>query len=54
MLLTHLQMGYDQEATIESVKAHFDGPVEFVDPGFNTSIQAPVSGQIGGPVRPET
>ena len=54
VLLTHLQMGYDHEATIESVKVHFDGPVELVDPGFNTSIQAPVSGQIGGPGRPET
>ena len=54
VLLTHLQMGYDQEATIESVRAHFDGPVELVDPGFNTSIQAPMSGPISGPGRPET
>ena len=38
VLLTHLQMGYDQEVTIESVKAHFDGPVELVDPGFTTAL----------------
>jgi len=38
VLLTHLQMGYDQEVTIESVKAHFDGPVELVDPGFTTTV----------------
>ena len=36
VLLTHLQMGYDRDATIESVRARFDGPVELVDPGFET------------------
>jgi ribonuclease BN (tRNA processing enzyme) len=39
VLLTHLQMGYDRGATVDSVRAHFDGgPVELVDPGFVTSI----------------
>ena len=40
VLLTHLQMGYDRDATIESVRARFDGPVELVDPGFETTISA--------------
>lgn len=38
VLLTHLQMGFDREATIESVRARFDGPIELVDPGFETTI----------------
>jgi len=38
VLLTHLQMGYDREATIQSVSSRFDGPVELVDPGFATTI----------------
>ena len=38
VLLTHLQMGFDRDATIESVRARFDGPVELVDPGFETTI----------------
>jgi ribonuclease BN (tRNA processing enzyme) len=40
VLLTHLQMGYDRAATIESVRARFDGPVELVDPGYETAISA--------------
>ena len=40
VLLTHLQMGYDRDATIESVRARFDGPVELVDPGYETTISA--------------
>ena len=40
VLLTHLQMGYDREATVASVRAGFDGPVELVDPGFETTIGA--------------
>ena len=40
VLLTHLQMGYDRDATIESVRARFDGPVELVDPGYETAISA--------------
>jgi ribonuclease BN (tRNA processing enzyme) len=38
VLLTHLQMGYDREATVESVRARFEGPVELVDPGYATTI----------------
>lgn len=38
VLLTHLQMGYDREATIKSVTSRFDGPVELVDPGFTTTV----------------
>ena len=38
VLLTHLQMGYDREATVESVRARFGGPVELVDPGYATTI----------------
>ena len=33
VLLTHLQMGNDETATIDSVRARFDGPVRFVWPG---------------------
>ena len=33
VLLTHLQMGHDAEATIASVRARFDGPVTMVQPG---------------------
>jgi ribonuclease BN (tRNA processing enzyme) len=41
VLLTHLQMGFDRAATIDSVRARFDrGPVELVDPGFETIIGA--------------
>jgi ribonuclease BN (tRNA processing enzyme) len=39
VLLTHILMGFDREATIESVRARFDGPVELVDPGFETTIE---------------
>ncbi|OGO54977.1 MAG: hypothetical protein A2Z32_09605 [Chloroflexi bacterium RBG_16_69_14] len=39
VLLTHLQMGFGRTATIDSVRARFDGgPVELVDPGFETII----------------
>jgi ribonuclease BN (tRNA processing enzyme) len=40
VLLTHLQMGYDRAATVASVRAGFDGPVELVEPGFETTIRA--------------
>lgn len=33
VLLTHLQMGNEPEAALESVRDLFDGPVEFVWPG---------------------
>ena len=39
VLLTHLQMGFDRDATVESVRRRYDGgPVELVDPGFETTI----------------
>jgi len=33
VLLTHLQMGFDPIATIESVAAIYDGPIDLVEPG---------------------
>jgi ribonuclease BN (tRNA processing enzyme) len=36
VLLTHLLMGHDREATVASVRALYNGPVELVDPGFET------------------
>ena len=33
VLLTHLQMGHDETATIDSVRAGYDGPVDLVRPG---------------------
>ena len=38
VLLTHLQMGNDEAATIEAVRARFDGPVELVEPGTRLEI----------------
>lgn len=38
VLLTHLQMGYDRDTAIASVRERYDGPVELVDPGFATTI----------------
>jgi len=38
VLLTHLQMGYGDAATIESVGIRFDGPVELVEPGSRFTI----------------
>ena len=38
VLLTHLQMGYSEAATIESVRSRFDGPVELVEPGGRFAI----------------
>jgi ribonuclease BN (tRNA processing enzyme) len=38
VLLTHIQMGFDRAATVDSVRARFDGPVELVDPGFETTV----------------
>jgi len=39
VLLTHLQMGHDPDETLASVRARFDGPVEFVWPG--TQVELP-------------
>jgi ribonuclease BN (tRNA processing enzyme) len=38
VLLTHIQMGFDRDETIASVRALYDGPVELVDPGFETEL----------------
>jgi ribonuclease BN (tRNA processing enzyme) len=38
VLLTHLQMGNDERATIEAVRARFEGPVELVEPGMQLEI----------------
>jgi ribonuclease BN (tRNA processing enzyme) len=40
VLLTHLQMGFDETATIESVTSTFSGPVSLVAPGDRFSIGA--------------
>ena len=39
VLLTHLLMGHDRDETIASVRAVFDGPVRFVDPGDRMTIE---------------
>ena len=53
VLLTHIQMGFDRAATIDSVHARFDGPVEFVDPGFESTIDTNDRGTppVGGAPR---
>jgi ribonuclease BN (tRNA processing enzyme) len=38
VLLTHLQMGYDPDDTIASVRAEYEGPVSFVWPGTQTDL----------------
>jgi ribonuclease BN (tRNA processing enzyme) len=38
VLLTHLLMGRDPDATIRSVRDRFDGPVELVEPGYDTEV----------------
>lgn len=38
LLLTHLQMGYDPDETIESVRAAYDGDVRFVWPGDHVTV----------------
>ena len=38
VLLTHLQMGFDPDATVASVEARYDGPVEFMEPGASFTI----------------
>jgi ribonuclease BN (tRNA processing enzyme) len=40
VLLTHLQMGFDDGATIDSVRARYDGPVTLVWPGERYVIGA--------------
>jgi ribonuclease BN (tRNA processing enzyme) len=38
VLLTHLLMGFDPDATIAAVRARYDGPVTLVEPGFVMDI----------------
>lgn len=38
VLLTHLQMGYDADETLASVRDAYDGPVEFVWPGTTVEV----------------
>ena len=38
VLLTHLQMGFDQAATAASVAAIYRGPIDFVEPGARFTI----------------
>jgi ribonuclease BN (tRNA processing enzyme) len=38
VLLTHLQMGFDRDATVASTAEHFNGPIDLVDPGYETEI----------------
>ena len=33
LLLTHIQMGFDPDATKAAVAEHYDGPIEVVEPG---------------------
>jgi ribonuclease BN (tRNA processing enzyme) len=40
VLLTHLQMGFDRDATVASVRSRYDGPVELVDPGMRFTLGA--------------
>jgi ribonuclease BN (tRNA processing enzyme) len=40
VLLTHLHMGLDLEATIAAVRARFDGPVEIMRPGLRLPLGA--------------
>ena len=40
VLLTHLQMGFDRDETVASVRGRFDGPVAFVEPGMHLVIGA--------------
>jgi ribonuclease BN (tRNA processing enzyme) len=39
ILLTHLQMGFDPGATVDSVQERYDGPVAFVEPGTTVLIE---------------
>jgi len=38
VLLTHLQMGFDRDETLATVRSRYDGPVELVEPGYRTTI----------------
>ena len=36
--LTHLQLGFDRDDTVASVRERYDGPVVLVEPGYETTI----------------
>jgi ribonuclease BN (tRNA processing enzyme) len=38
LLLTHLQMGFDRAATLASTAQCFSGPIDLVEPGYETEI----------------
>jgi ribonuclease BN (tRNA processing enzyme) len=38
VLLTHLQMGFDRDATVAATAEVFHGPIDLVDPGYKTDI----------------
>ncbi len=38
VLLTHIQMGFDPDETVASVRAEYDGPVSFVWPGTQLEL----------------
>lgn len=38
VLLTHIQMGFDRDEALDAVRSVYDGPVTFVDPGYQTEI----------------
>ena len=38
VLLTHLQMGFDPDETLASVRAEYGGPVDFVWPGTELDL----------------
>lgn len=38
VLLTHIQMGFDQDAALAAVRSRFAGPVDFVAPGFSSTL----------------
>lgn len=38
VLLTHIQMGFDPEVAIVSVRGRFPGPVDLVMPGFTSEV----------------
>jgi ribonuclease BN (tRNA processing enzyme) len=39
VLLTHLQMGFDPDATVASVRRDYPGPVDLVEPGDRFAIE---------------
>lgn len=38
LLLTHIQMGFDRAAAVETARTEFGGQVDLVDPGYRTTV----------------